>query len=144
MINSLEFFLFTVVFLRPFFLRSEERRVGKELLMHKYKKHLRLGLNSMINSLEFFLFYGCISSTFRSFLFFLLSSPPLNPFSSYIRWFLHHFLHPRVSQMWEFVCPISHLLEPSTISCKAACLLFRHHLQINAVRELVGKHLMWG
>ena len=43
----------------------------------------------------------------------------------------------------EFFCPISHLLETSTISCKAACLLFRHHLHINVARELVGKHLMW-
>ena len=40
-------------------------------------------------------------------------------------------------------CPILHLLEPSTISYKAACLQFRHHLHINAARELVGKHLMW-
>ena len=34
------------------------------------------------------------------------------------------------------------LLEPSTLSCKAACSLFRHHLHINAARELVGQHLM--
>ena len=44
---------------------------------------------------------------------------------------------------WELPCPIPHLLEPSTLSCKAACLLFRHHLHINAARELVGQHLMW-
>ena len=28
--------------------------------------------------------------------------------------------------------------------CKAACLLFRHHLHINAARELAGQHLMRG
>ena len=36
------------------------------------------------------------------------------------------------------------LLEPSNLSCKAACSLFRHHLHINAARELVGQHLMRG
>ena len=40
--------------------------------------------------------------------------------------------------------PISHLLEPSTTSYKAACLLFRYHLHINEVSELAGKHLMGG
>ena len=37
---------------------------GKELHMHKYKKHHRLCPNSMINGLGFFFsFYYCISST---------------------------------------------------------------------------------
>ena len=36
------------------------------------------------------------------------------------------------------------LLEPSILSCKAACSLFRHHLHINAARELAGQHLMRG
>ena len=43
---------------------------------------------------------------------------------------------------WEFLCPLSPLLEPSTLSCKAACLLFRHHFYINAARELAGQYLM--
>ena len=43
---------------------------------------------------------------------------------------------------WEFPCPISSLLESSTLSYKTACLLFRHHLHINAARELAGQHLM--
>ena len=43
---------------------------------------------------------------------------------------------------WELLCPIPHLLEPSTLSCKATCLLFRYHLHINAARELAGQHLM--
>ena len=45
---------------------------------------------------------------------------------------------------WKFFffCSPSPLLEPSTLSCKAACLLFRHHLHINAARKLAGQHLM--
>ena len=34
------------------------------------------------------------------------------------------------------------LLEPSILSCKAACSLFRHHFHINAARRLAGQHLM--
>ena len=47
---------------------------------------------------------------------------------------------------WEsfFLCSPSPLLEPSTLSCKATYLLFRHHLHINAVRELARQHLMRG
>ena len=106
------------------------------------KKHPRLCLSSVINSLEFFLFYCCVSSTFLS-SFCSFTSFSLNSFSCYIPWFLHHFHYPRVSQVLEFPCPISHLLEISTISCKVACLLFMHHLHMNVARELVGKHLMW-
>ena len=36
----------------------------------------------------------------------------------------------------EFLCPLLPLLEPSTLSCKAAGSLLRHHLHINAAREL--------
>ena len=36
------------------------------------------------------------------------------------------------------------LIEPTILSCKAACSLFRHHLHINAARELAGQHLMRG
>ena len=36
------------------------------------------------------------------------------------------------------------LLEPSILSYKAACSLFRYHLHINVARELVGQHLMRG
>ena len=111
----------------------------------KHKKHPRLSPNSVINSLEFFIFSIIFLKPF--FLFFLcFSSVPLsfNSFSCYIPWFLHHSHRTRVSQVLEAsLYPISHLLEPSTISYKATCLLFRHHLHINVARELVGKHLMW-
>ena len=52
-------------------------------------------------------------------------------------------IHVRV-RCWEFSYSISPLLEPSTLSYKTACLLFRHHLHINAARELVGQYLMRG
>ena len=39
-------------------------------------------------------------------------------------------------------CLIQHLPEPSNSSCKAAWSLFRYHFHINAVRELVERHLM--
>ena len=42
----------------------------------------------------------------------------------------------------EFLCPPSPFLEPSTLSCKATGSLLRHHLHINAAKELVGQHLM--
>ena len=114
----------------------------KELRMHKYKKHPWLCHNSMINGLGFFLsFYRCLSST--SFLPFVFVPPPLFlPFSVIYHGFCAiSIIHVWV-RSWELPCPIPHLLEPSTLSCKATCLLFRHHLHINAFRELVGQHLM--
>ena len=81
-----------------------------------------------------------------SFLYFFSVLLSLNLFSCYILLFLHHFLHPRVSQVLGvfFFCSPSPLLEPSTLSYKAACLLFRHHFHINAARELTRQHLMRG
>ena len=70
----------------------------KELHMHQYKKHHQSCPNSMIDGIEFFLFIVIFLQPFALFLFFFRSSP-LNPFSHYILWFLHHFLHPRVSQV---------------------------------------------
>ena len=43
---------------------------GKELLMHKYKKHLRICTNSMINNMELFLFTVVFLQPFTLFLFF--------------------------------------------------------------------------
>ena len=92
-------------------MRSEERRVGKELHMHKYQKHPRLCPNSMINGLGFFLsFYCCISST--SLFSFCFSFLPLtfSPFFCYIPWFLCHLYYPRVSQ--ELGASLSHPAPP--------------------------------
>ena len=101
-------------------------------------------MNSSFLLLYFFnLLLSFSLSFFQSFFLVCLS---LNPFSYYILWFLHHFLHPCVGQALGvlFLCSPLPLLEPSTLSCKAACSLFKHHLHINAARELAGQHLMRG
>ena len=121
----------------------------KELHMHTYKKHPRTCPISMIDNEELFLFTVVFLPHFSLFfsLEFLSPSPfSLNLLLCYILLFLHHFLYPRVSQVLGVfsLCFLSSLLEPSTLSCKAACLLFRHHLHINAARELAGQHLMRG
>ena len=74
---------------------------GKELHMHKYKKYPRSCPNSMINSVEFFIFTVVFLQLFAlfSFLCFFFCPLSLNLFSCYILWFLHNFLHPRVSQV---------------------------------------------
>ena len=123
----------------------------KKLHAHTCKKYPRTCPSTMIKSTEFFIFTVVFLQPFvlsLSFLFlvFFLLSLPLNPFSYYILWFLHQFLHPRVGQALGvfFLCSPLPLLEPSTLSCKAACSLFRHHFHINATRELAGQHLMRG
>ena len=121
----------------------------KESHMHTYKKYPRTWPVSMIDNEELFLFIVVFLPPFLLFfslLFLFSSSFFLNLLSCYILPFLHHFLHPCVSQVLGvfFLCSPLPLLDPSTLSCKAASLLFRHHLHINAARELVGQHLMRG
>ena len=123
----------------------------KELHAHTCKKYPRTCPSTRTKSTEFFLFTVVFLQPFAIFLsffflvffFYILF---LKSFSYYILWFLHHFLHPRVSQVLEviFLCFPLPLLEPSILSCKAACSLLRHHLHINAARELAGHHLMRG
>ena len=124
---------------------------GKKLHAHTCKKYPRTCPSTMTKSVEFFLFTVVFLHPFSLslslfFLIFFLFCVPLNLFSYYILWFLHPFLHPRVGQALGvlFLCSPLSLLEPSTLSCKAACSLFRHHLHINAARELAGQHLMQG
>ena len=121
----------------------------KKLHAHTCKKDPRTCPSTMTKSAEFFLFNVVFLQPFAlspSFLFliFFLVCLPLNHFSYYILWFLHQFLHPRVNQALGvlFLGSPLPLLEPSTLSCKAACSLFRHHLHINAARKLAGQHLM--
>ena len=98
----------------------------------------------MINSFEFFLFLIIFIQLLFFSVFYLPFPFSLDAFLCYIPWFLLHSHCTRVIQvLGASPYPITHLLEPSIISCKTACLLFRHHLHINAARELVGKHLMW-
>ena len=116
--------------------------------MHTYKKYPRTWPVSMIgkkNSSFLLLYFFHLFLSFPL-LFLFSSSFSLNLLSCYILPFLHHFLNPRVSQVLGvfFLCSPSPLLDPSTFSCKAASLLFRHHLHINAARELARQHLMRG
>ena len=104
--------------------------------------HPRSCPGRVINSLKFFRFTVVfLQPFFLSFAFFFLSL--WIPFRVIYHGFRTIFTIHVWVRCWKFPCPILHLLEPSAISCKAACLLFRHHLHINAARELVGKHLMW-
>ena len=119
----------------------------KKLHAHTCKKYPRTCPSTMTKSTEFFLFTVVFLQPFAlslSFFFLVFFSVPLslNHFSYYILLFLHNFLHPRVGQVLEviFLCSPLPLFEPSTLSCKAACSLFRHHLHINAARELAGQH----
>ena len=125
----------------------------KELHAHTCKKYPRTCPSTMTKSIEFSLvtvvfLQPFALSLFFFFLVFFFSVPlSLNLFRiTYYGFFLHHFLHPRVGQVLEvfFLCSPLRLLESSILSCKAACSLLRHHLHINAARELVRQHLMRG
>ena len=116
---------------------------GKSYTCKNAKKHHRLCPSNVINSLEFFLFIVVFLQPFFLFSVFLSSSSLWILFRVIYHGFCTIFTIHVWVRCWEFLCPISHLLEPSVISWKAACLLFRHHLHINAARELVGNHLMW-
>ena len=88
----------------------------------------------------------CPCSFFFFFFLFFLSLLSFSLSSYYILWFFYHFLHPHVGQVLGVLFSLLPLpiLEPSILSCKAVCSLFRHHLHINATRELAGQHLMRG
>ena len=117
----------------------------KELHMHTGKKHPRTCPNNMIDSEESLLFTVVFLQPFALFSFFIFFSLPFLwiPFRVIYYGFAPSSPSTRV-RCWEFPCSLSPLLEPSTLSCKTACLLFRHHLHINAARELAGQHLMRG
>ena len=114
----------------------------KELYSYIYRKYPRTCPSTRTKSIKFFLFAVVFLQPLCSFFFFFFSSLflclLLFLFLRIIYYgFLHHFLHPCVGQALGvlFLCSPLPLLEPSTLSCKAACSLFRHHLHINAARE---------
>ena len=109
----------------------------EELHVHKCKKYPRTCSSIGTKSNEFFFFL--------LFYFFnlLFPSPPF----FFLRVIYYGFT-PFPPSTCEsnigspfFLFPLP-LLEPSILSCKAACSLFRHHFHINAARELAGQHLM--
>ena len=119
---------------------------GRELHMHKYKKYHRSCPNIVNDSVELFLLAVVLLQPFALFSFSLFFF--FCPLFLWIHFRVIYYgfctifsIHMWV-RCWEFFCPISPLLEPSTLSCKAACLLFKHHLHINAARELAGQHLI--
>ena len=110
--------------------------------MYQYKKHHRSCPNGMIDSVEFFLLTVVFLQSFTLFLFFFC---PLL-FESLFVLYTMVFAPLSPSTCEPGVGSFSVLFRPSlnlsTLSCKAACLLFRHHLHINAAKELAGQHLI--
>ena len=90
--------------------------------------------NLFVLSLSLFLFSVCLSSVRLSF--------PLS--SYYILWLFLPFPPSTCGSGGgsPFFLLLPSFLESSTLSCKAACSLFRYHLHINAARGLAGQHLM--
>ena len=121
--------------------KSYTRTYTKSILGHALVLGLRV-LNSSFFLLYFFNLY--VPS-----LFFLQSfsvCPPFSLSSYYILWFFTPFPPSTCGLGFGRLFSLLPLpfLEPSILSCKAACSLFRHHLHINAARELAGQHLMQG
>ena len=120
---------------------------GRELHMHKYKKYHRSCPNIVNDSVELFLLAVVLLQPFALFSFVCFSSVPLffeSLFVLYTTVFAPFSPSTCESSAGSFFCSLSPFLEPSTLSCKAASLLFRHHFHINAARELAGQHLMRG
>ena len=123
----------------------------KELNAYIYRKYPWICPNTMIENTKFFLFAVVFLQPFCSFSFFFSPvffsvSFPFSLFSYYILWFFTPFPPSTCGSGVGSPFPLlpSPLLEPSILSCKAACSLFRHHLHINAARELAVQHLMRG
>ena len=122
--------------------KSYTRTYTESIIEHALVLGLRV-LNSSFLLLYFFNLYVLSLSFFpQSF----SVSPPFSLSSYYILWFFTPF--PPSTCGSGVGSPFSllplPLLEPSILSCKATCSLFRHHLHINAARELAGQHLMRG
>ena len=119
--------------------------------MYVYRKYPRTCPSTMIKSTKFFPFAVVFLQTFCPFSFFFFF-PIFFPSSLFFSFFVLYtmvFLPFPPSTCGSSVgSPFSllplPLLEPSILSCKAACSLFRHHLHINAARELARQHLMRG
>ena len=121
----------------------------KELYSYIYRKYPWTCPSTRIESIKFFLFSIVFLQPLCSFSFFLHSfsvCPPFSLSSYYILWFFTPFPPSTCGLGFGRLFSLLPLpfLEPSILSCKAACSLFRHHLHINAAKELAGQHLMQG
>ena len=123
--------------------KSYTHTYTESILGHALVLWLRV-LNSSFLLLYFFNLYVLSLSFFFFGLFSV--SPPFSLSSYYILWFFTPFPQSTCGSGVGSPFPLLPLplLEPSLLSCKAACSLFRHHLHINAARELAGQHLMRG
>ena len=126
----------------------------KELHAHRYKKYPQTCPSTGTKSNEFFFFTVVFFQPFAlffSFFFFfsLFHHFFIYPFFSFFVLYTMIFTpFPQSTCRSGVRSPFSllplPLLEPSILSCKAACSLFRYYLHINAARELVGWHLIRG
>ena len=127
----------------------------EELYAHRCKKYPRTCPSVGTKSNDFLFFTVVLLQPFVLFLFLFLLflllyffhlffSPS---FLFFLRVIYYGFTPFLSSTCWSgvgspfFLFPLP-LLKPSILNCKAACSLFRHHLHINAARELAGQHLM--
>ena len=122
----------------------------EELHAHRCKKYSQTCPSIGTKSNEFFFFTVVFLQPFAlffSFFFFLLFlSPFLFIFLRIIYYGFTPFPQSTCGSGVEspfFLFPLP-LLEPSILSCKTACSLFRHHLHINDARKLAGQYLMRG
>ena len=126
--------------------KSYTRTYTESIIGHVLVLWLRV-LNSSFLLLYFFYLYVLSLSLF---LFSLLFFVPLSFFFFFVLYTMVFFFTPFPPSTCgsgvrsHFSLLPSPLLEPSILSCKAVCSLFRHHLHINAARELTGQHLMRG
>ena len=115
--------------------KSYTRTYTESILGHALVLRRRV-LNSSFLLLYFFNFYVLFLS------FFLLQSffRPLPFFLFFVLYTMAFLPFPPSTCGSGIRSPFSllllPLLEPSILSCKAACSLFRHHLHINAARGL--------
>ena len=114
---------------------------GKKLYMYQYKKHHRSCPNGMIDSVEFFLLTVVFLQFFTLFLFFFCPLLFESLFVLYTMVFAPLSPSTCESGVGSFPVPFRPSLNLLLFSYKAACLLFRHLLHINAARELIGQHL---
>ena len=122
--------------------------IKKELSAYISRKYPRTCPNNKTESTIFFLLTVVFLQPFCSLslsLFFFFQSPLSFPLPFYYILWLFLLFPPSTCGSGggsPFFRLVPSFLESSILSCKAACLLFRHHLHINAARGLAGQHLM--